>query len=291
VQEVFVTYLLRWTGTVVGSLVGLAVVGYVLVYGLSERILRRSHDVPVVALTIPTDPDSIREGRRLATIRGCFNDCHGKEAEGRVMFDDPMIARIVAPNLTAAVRKYSDAQLANIVRNGVRPDGRSLIVMPAEAFIGMTDADLSRVIAFLKSLPLIPGPGPSIAVGPLGRLGLVTGKFKTVTQLIADTVPPPAAANPAAELGRYLARTICAECHGTSLRGAANPEFTSPDLRMVASYSPEAFTRLLRTGVGLGERKLGVMGKRARNNLSQLTDQEIAALYSYLHAMPEAAHD
>lgn len=284
-------HLLRRVGIAVVSLVGLAVIGYALVYGLSERILRRTYEAPAVALTIPTDPDSIREGRRLATIRGCFNDCHGKEAEGRVLFDDPKIARIVAPNLTAAVRKYSDAQLAIIIRNGVRPDGRSVIVMPAEAFSGMTDADLSRIIAFLKSLPLVPGPGPDVAVGPLGRLGLVTGKFKTVAQLIADTVPPPTAMTPEAQRGRYLAQTICAECHGTSLRGAANPDFTSPDLRVVASYSSEAFTRLLRTGVALGERKLGVMSERARNNLSHLTDSEIAALYSYLHAMPEAAHN
>jgi hypothetical protein len=30
------------------------------------------------------------------------------------------------------------------------------------------------------------------------------------------------------------------------------------------------------------------MSAQARRNLSQLTDSEIAALYSYLHAMPEA---
>ena len=282
--------LLRRVGIVVASLVGLAVVGYALVYGLSERILRRTYQVPPVALSIPTDPDSIREGRRLATVRGCFNDCHGKEVEGRVLFDDPVIARIVAPNLTAAVRNYSDAQLAIIIRNGVYPDGRSVIVMPAEAFSAMTDADLSLVIAFLKSLPLVSGPGPDVTVGPLGRLGVLTGKFKTGAQLIAETVPPPAATNPEAQHGRYLARTICAECHGASLHGAANPDFTSPDLRVTAAYSPEAFTRLLRTGVALGERNLGAMSERARVNLSHLTDSEIAALYSYLHAMPEAAH-
>jgi mono/diheme cytochrome c family protein len=272
-------------------LAGLSIIGYALVYGLSERILRRTYEVPTVALTIPTDPASIREGRRLATIRGCVFDCHGKEAEGHVMFDDPMIARIVAPNLTAAVRQYSDAQVAMIVRNGVRPDGRSLIIMPAEAFNRMTDADLGRIIAFLKSLPPVPGPGPHVSVGPLGRIGLVAGKFKTVPQLIADTVPPPGATNQETERGRYLARTICAECHGTSLRGAANPDFTSPDLRVVASYSSEAFARLLRTGVALGERNVGVMSRQARDNLSHLTDSEIAALYSYLHAMPEAAHN
>jgi mono/diheme cytochrome c family protein len=283
--------LLRWIGIGVGGLVGLCVVAYALVYALSERTLRRAYDVPAIALTIPTDQDSIREGRRLATLRGCFHGCHGNEAEGRVMFDQPAIARIVAPNLTAAVRRYSDAQIAIIVRNGVRADGRSLIVMPAEAFAGMTDADLGRIIAFLKSLPPVPGPDPNVFVGPLGRIGLVAGKFKTVAQLVADTVPPPAATNQEAESGRYLARTICAQCHGTDLRGAANPEFTSPDLRVVASYSSEAFRRLLRTGAAVDERDVGEMSVWARNNLSHLTEPEIAALYTYLHAMPEAARN
>jgi cytochrome c553 len=274
----------------VGSLIALGALGYALVYGLSERMVQRAYEVPAVSLTIPTDPDSVQEGRRLATIDGCL-DCHGKKAEGRVLFDDPKIARIVAPNLPAAARKYNDAQLAVIVRNGIRPNGRSLLIMPAEAFVGMTDADLGRIIAFLKSLPPVPGPDPNIAPGPLGRLGLVTGKLKTAVQLVAESVPPSAATSQDAELGRYLAETVCAECHGTSLHGASNPDFTSADLRMVAAYSPEAFTRLLRTGTALGDRQLRIMSPYARNNLSQLTDSEISALYTYLHAMREAAHN
>jgi mono/diheme cytochrome c family protein len=281
---------LRWTLIAVGSLLGLAVLGYALVYELSERVLRRTYAAPLVALTIPTDPQSVEEGRRLATVHGCVHDCHGKEGEGRVMFDDPKIVRIVAPNLTAAVRRYSDAQLALIIRNGIRPDGRSLIGMPAEAFVGLTDADVGRIIAFLRSLPPVPGPGPHVAPGPLGRLGIALRKFKIAAELISTSVPPPAATNEEAELGRYLARTVCAECHGASLQGDANPEFVSPDLRVVYSYSPEAFTQLLRTGVALGGRQLGMMSEEARNNLSHLTDAEISALYAYLHGMPEAAH-
>jgi cytochrome c553 len=278
--------LLRWIGIALGSVVGLCIVAYAVVYVLSERILRRTYPVPAVAISIPTDRAAITEGQRLATIRGCFG-CHGKEAEGVLMFDEPMIGRIVAPNLTAAVRQYSDAQIAGIVREGVRPDGHSMIVMPAEVFASLTDEDLGRIIAFLKSLPPVAGPGPGISVGPLGRIGLVTGKFKMEAQLIADAVPPPEATNQEAVFGRYLARTICAECHGTDLRGASNPDFSSPDLRIVAAYSPEAFTELMRTGVALGGRKLGVMGARARNNLSHLTEAEIAALYSYLHAQAQ----
>ena len=82
--------------------------------------------------------------------------------------------------------------------------------MPAEAFIGLTDADLGRIIAFLRSLPPVSGPDANVSVGPLGRIGLAVGKFKTVAQLIGDTVPPPAGAAEDAERGRYLARTICA---------------------------------------------------------------------------------
>jgi mono/diheme cytochrome c family protein len=277
--------LLRWTAITLASLAGLAIVAYAVLDILSERILRRTYDRPAVALSIPIDPASIAEGRRLATVRGCFGGCHGQNAEGAVMFDEPMIARIVAPNLTAAVRKFRDAELAVIIRNGLRPDGRSMLVMPSETFVGLTDEDLGRIIAFLKSLPEAAGPGPSISPGPIGRLGLVAGKFRKAAQLIAETVPPPEAANEDAKHGRYLARTICSECHGTALRGDSNPDFTSPDLRMVAAYSPEAFTQLLRIGVAIGGRDVGVMSAQARSNLSQLTDPEIAALYSYLHSL------
>jgi hypothetical protein len=53
----------------------------------------------------------------------------------------------------------------------------------------------------------------------------------------------------------------------------------------VKAYSPEAFTRLLRTGIAVGARTVGEMTTQSKNNLSRLTDAEIAALYSYLHAL------
>jgi cytochrome c553 len=275
----------RWTIVALSSLLALIAVAYGVIYVLSERILHRTYDVPAATISIPTDAESIAEGRRLASTRGCFNDCHGKNAEGAVMFDEPMIARIVAPNLTASVRNYSDAQLEAIVRKGVRPDGRSMLVMPAEQFRWLTDADLGRILAFLKSLPAADGPGPGIAPGPIGRLGLVTGKFKTVAQEIADAKAPSEAKGEQATFGRYLALTTCASCHGTELRGASNPDFTAPDLRIAGAYSLEQFTDLMRKGEPIGGRKLETMGPMARKALSLLKDDEIAALYAYLHGM------
>ena len=283
-------HLLRWIGVGLGSVAGLVMTAYAVVYVLSERVLQHTYTVPAVGISIPTDSASITEGRRLATVHGCLS-CHGKRVEGTVLFDEPMIGRIVAPDLTAAVRKYTDAELATIIRNGVRPGGRSLLVMPAEAYVLLTDEDLSRIIAFLRSLPGVEGPGPSVSLGPLGRIGVASGQFKPVVELIAETIPPPEATSEEDARGRYLARTICAACHGTSLGGASNPEFTSPSLQTVAAYSPEAFNKLMREGVAFGGRNLKTMSPVARQYLSQLTDSEIAALYSYLHAMPEATYN
>ena len=279
---------LRWTLIVLAALAALLVLAYLVVYLQSERVLHQRYSVPTATFSVPADADSIAEGRRLAIMRGCYFGCHGKQAEGRVLFDQAMIARIVAPNLSAATRKYNDAQLSAIIRDGVRPDGRSLIVMPSEVFHDLSDAELGDIIAFLRSLPPSAGPGPEFSVGPLGRVGLAMGQFKLAAGEIADVVPPPEATDETAAWGRHLARTICAQCHGTSLRGASNPDFTSPSLQVVAAYSTPAFTQLLRTGVPPSGRKLIEMSDAARNNLSHLSDAEILALYAYLHALPDA---
>jgi hypothetical protein len=131
--------LLRWVGIAVGSLVALGIIAYVAAYARSEALLRHTYEIPAASISVPTDPESVIEGRRLATIHGCFAGCHGKEAEGGVLFDQPIIAHLVAPNLTAAVRKYSDAELAVAIRHGLRPDGHSMVVMPSEGFILLTD--------------------------------------------------------------------------------------------------------------------------------------------------------
>jgi len=70
--------LLRCVGIALGSLAGLGIIAYAVLYTLSERVLRRTYEAPAVALSMPNDSASIMEGRRLATIRGCFAGCHGR---------------------------------------------------------------------------------------------------------------------------------------------------------------------------------------------------------------------
>ncbi len=274
--------ILRWTAW---SLAGIVATAVLVIYIGSELVLRRRYPgVTGHPVSLPQDSLSLSEGKRLARVYGCGPGCHGPQSAGEVLFDEPVVARLVAPNLTRAIPQYSNTELERIIRHGVRPTGRSLMVMPSQSLVGLSDTSLGMILAYLRTVPTLDGPGPSLALGPLGRLGLVTGQFKTAAMLIPPDAAPPPAVPPtdSIDLGRYLAHTVCAECHGTSLQG--DPTMKSVNLAVVSGYSAAEFARLLQTGVPKGDRKLGLMGDAARGRFVALTAAEVAALYAYLHS-------
>jgi len=183
---------LRWVAWSVAAsfLLGLLLAG--AVYVGSERILRRRYAVGLPAVTLPTDSTALLEGERLARVRGCFGGCHGERFEGQVFFDEPGVARLVAPNLTQAAARWSDPELVRIIRYGVRPNGRSVFSMPAHTFSALSEEDLGAILAFLRHTPPEPGLQAELQPRWLGRLGLVLGKYRPEAELIPqDTLRPP----------------------------------------------------------------------------------------------------
>ena len=275
----------RWAARGIGAIVLLAVLLVAAVYLASERVLHRTYSIGLTAISLPEDSSALVEGERLARVRGCFGGCHGERFEGKVFFDQPRVARLVAPNLTEAAARWSDAELARIIRHGVRPNGRSVFGMPAHTFSLLSDKDLGAILAFLRHVPTEPGLQAELRPRALGRLGLAIGQFQPEAELIPhDSVRPPAVTpqDPLAH-GQYLARTICTECHGGDLHGSQDG--STPDLRVAVAYSPQTFTRLLREGVPLDGRSLGLMGRAARGRFRYLTEAEIADLYRYLRTL------
>ena len=57
-----------------------------------------------------------------------------------------------------------------------------------------------------------------------------------------------------------------------------------PPLIIAKSYSLDDFRRLMREGIGLGDRDLGLMSQMAEFRLKHLKDGEIEALHAYLQA-------
>jgi cytochrome c553 len=266
----------------------LAVIAYGVLYVMSERVLHAYAFAPI-PLRVPTDAESIAKGKRLAKLYGCSEGCHGKGIEGAVQYDQVMVGRIVAPNLTSAVRRYSDPELAAIIRTGVRPDGHNIIMM-SELLRLLTDDELGDIVAYLRSVPAVEGPGPEVRLGPAARFFKATGRYTTTARYIkTDTLSPPPASGEGAQRGRHIASTVCADCHGSDLSGGGvwyDGTTAPPSLQIVAAYTPEAFTELMRNGIALGGRKLGHMREAALGQLSVLTQAQIADLYSYLHELP-----
>jgi len=188
-----------------------------------------------------------------------------------------------------AAQKYSAAELERIIRHGVRPDGTSVVlVMPSEMLYHLSDEDVGSIIGFLQSQAPGEAQWPDTYFGPLARLMLLQFKQETDTILAAESIDhnlerlDPSPDNPE-NFGKYIAMTSCSECHGPDLAGLSEPD--APPLAIVAAYSLEDFTTLLRTGVPIGNRDLGLMAEVAVSRFSHFTDMEIAALHAFLRTL------
>ena len=282
--------MMRWVRRIAGGLLLILVVAVCAIYVQSNRIIYKRHAFQPHPVALPTDSASIAQGERIARVR-CYG-CHSDSLWGQVFFDDRFVARISAANIPAKLLTLTDAEVAGFLRTGVRKDGTSPFIMPPPGFYHISDADLGALLAYLRSLPRGGDPLPPNSYGPIGRMGVALGQFKTaVTEF--DTTVARVGDDPAwatTRHGEYLARVICSECHGRRLTGdsaAAGGEGSSPNLSGAYGYSIEQFTTLLRTGTPReATTKLTLMAETAKFSLKYLTDAEIAEVYEYIKTLP-----
>jgi cytochrome c553 len=271
----------RWAGVALASVAVLAVVLALGAFGASEAMIRWPQPKAEVRMVAASDPGAVARGKRIATLNGC-HDCHGADLTGRLFFDEMPLARVAGPNLALAMARQSDADLARAIRQGVAADGRSLWVMPSEAFAHLTDGETADLIAYLRTFPARGAVQPAKQVGPVGRIGVLLGQLRSAPAMIeADRGVSLPDLGPEHAEGRSLARA-CVECHGQQLEGLQGVK--SPDLTIAAAYDPADFERLMRTGVAAGGRRLGLMSEVAPVRFNAFSHQEIAALQAYLKA-------
>ncbi|HKU89638.1 MAG TPA: c-type cytochrome [Steroidobacteraceae bacterium] len=274
---------LKWTGFVVAGIAVLVLLTASWVYLASEHELDRRYDVAASRpLVIPSDPAELEEGRRLAHITGCTH-CHAENLGGAVPLDIPNVVRFVAPNVTAVLPGYSDAELETLLRKGVRRDGTSVFFMPAAMLRHLDDRDVGRIIAWLRTVPRVEGMTEQTEVRAIGRLIIAKGDFKSAAQYVLDTPPAAAtAADETASRGRYLVMAGCTECHGQDLNGEELAK--APPLSVARNYSAEDFSKLMHDGVALGGRETELMSPTARSRFASFTAEETAAIYEFLQS-------
>ncbi|TGL59390.1 cytochrome c [Leptospira ognonensis] len=244
-------------------------------------------------LNIPNSSAEIAEGKRLFISRGC-TDCHGKDLAGVTFINDPAIGTFSGSNLTSGEGGISSSLEAKdferAIRHGVGSDGRALLFMPATDFHLMTDEDLGRIIAFIKSSPPVDKKSVPIVVGPLGRFLYSIGKMPHLitAELINHDEKLPSKLTPEVSVayGKYIA-TTCTGCHGEKLLGGSIPG-APPEWPLaqnitsqgIGKWSESEFIAAMRTG----KRPNGteMLPPMPWQNFSYMTDTELKSLRLYL---------
>ena len=117
---------------------------------------------------------SIKRGEYLSKAAGCLG-CHTEEKKGALAYAGGRALKtpfgtFYGPNITphpdAGIGKWTEADFANALRHGKRPDGANYFpAFPFPSFTGMTDADVRDLWAYMRSVPASAQPSRKHDVG------------------------------------------------------------------------------------------------------------------------------
>jgi mono/diheme cytochrome c family protein len=258
-----------------------------------------------------------RRGEYLAKAGGCVG-CHTAEGDKAVPFAGGRALKTpfgtfygpnITPHPTAGIGRWSEADFARALREGLRPDGAHYFpAFPYPSFTRITDADVRDLWAYLRSLP------PNARVSQEHDLKFpFRWRFLVLGWKWLFFTPGPFAPAPgrSADVNRgdYLVNALghCGECHtprnflGGPMRDrllAGTAKGKGPEGKRVSNITPaklkdwgdKELRDFLLTGITSdGDVVAEMMGEVIRNTTSQLTPQDLGALIAYLRTLPAVA--
>jgi cytochrome c553 len=253
-------------------------------------------DLEAVALSA-----AIERGRHLVKSRYSCTECHGQDFAGGVMIDDPMIGRLLGPNVTAGeggvLAGYTVADWDRIVRHGVKRGGRPS-AMPSQDFAAMSDRELSDIVAFVGALPPVDKEVPPVKLGPLGKVLVAAGALPLAYDLIADHQSAHEALPPAEDdtlaFGRHLAQ-VCTGCHRADFSGgpvAGGDPSWPPAANLtthesgLSGWTFAQFEQVMREGRGRDGRPVRVPMEGVAEYGRHMTGPELQAMWAFLSSLP-----
>lgn len=260
----------------------------------------------------------------VANFEDMVNGDMGKEValRGGVKFTlgplGAMYTRNLTPHPTTGIGRYTDEQVFRMMRHGIRPDGQASmpVLMP---FWKMADDDLVAVVSYLRSMAPVENDVPTNDWTFVGKaVRSLTPTFEPIKEPDAPAVAPVMAAT--IERGAYLANYVCncVGCHTErdliSYQPIA-PEFAggfefeplpelyeylktdptvwlrspniTPDPNSALSRykTPEEFVARFRKG------RIVSFSPMDWGPFSRMSDEDITALYMYLHSLEPVSKD
>lgn len=131
-------------------------------------------NAPVPEMAAAATPEALARGAQLA---GRCVDCHTPDGQlplsgGRrnLLPARPLMGAVYGTNLTPAgpLAGWRDGAIARAIREGLDNRGVPLMTMPGHAFRDLSDADVSALVAYLRSQPALRNDQPPNGLGFLG---------------------------------------------------------------------------------------------------------------------------
>lgn len=300
----------KWTALALLAL-GVALLVVVQVRG------RRRFEAEVPSIRASADPAVIARGEFLAQGPAHCSGCHAAHIgefhamrpaqtivpRGGVRWKLPF-GEFRSANLTSdqatGLGGWSDGEIARAIRHGVGRDGHLLPLM-ALAVGEFSDADLTAVVSYLRTLAPVRRPLPPESPNTLGYALLAFAMAP------AHPGPPPAHVEPGptVEYGRYLTRVaVCVGCHSPAdgsfhtiephfSGGDPEPadddpafEFAAPNLTrggVLAGFNEDGFIARMRAGRRFPDSHM------PWENFARMSDDDLRAIWRYLQTVPTSS--
>jgi mono/diheme cytochrome c family protein len=213
----------------------------------------------------------------------------------------------LAPNISSSpegIGDWSDFEIVNAVMRGVLPSGAHVYPsLPYDAYAKAEVQDMVDLVAYLRTLPPDATPSEPHELGFPFSIRRAVGFWKLLFR--SDDWVLSDAGDERIERGRYLVEALghCGECHtprnalgglqrGQWLAGAANPsgEGRIPNITPGGlTWSETEIAGYLKTGFTPEFDVVGGEMAEVVRNMSQLSDDDRAAIAAYLKAIPAIA--
>lgn len=316
----------RWVLMGLGAVAALGGLGVAVVVIRANSAFSFPETPYPEGLSASSDPEVVARGEYLVWGPAHCSSCHatyprdnpaanapGVPLAGGLAFEMGPIGRLyglnLTPNETDGIGRFTDAELARVLRTGVRPNGELSVFMSTSAS-SLSDEDIVAVISYLRSLPPEPAGHAEGGLNLLGRL-----MFGSLGLAPRDTPAPPAAPPsefPSVARGEYLAESVilCTECHrvwdmanfvplgpkggGGMCEPSHGPEkdmeFCTPNL----TSHPNGFTgRVDEDGFVARMRQGRVYASSVMpwENIGRMTETDLRSVYQALRALPPVDTD
>jgi len=257
------------------------------------------------------DPALVARGKYLATAADCVA-CHtaaeGKPFAGGVSLQTPF-GTIVTPNITsdpdAGIGTWTDDEFLSALWEGRGRNGKRLFpAMPYPSFTLMAKDDALAIRAYLRTVePVAKKVESNLLPFPFNvRFNLAIWNLINFRE---GRFQPDPARSSQWNRGRYLVDALehCGVCHtpknflggdkgsayltGASLQGWYAPSIApNHDGKGVDAYKDDELFTLLRTGQNGKDMPGGPMAEVIQKSTSQLTDDDLRAIITYLKDKP-----